>query len=379
MENPDQPVPPAGKHFGFNGGYQPDNDTSPLQSLAAMDATGADVLRHLAGWSQFGPEVSATEPVPLDFSSPLGAAPLWSRTASWDTRYLDLTAQGITPIMVVSRVPIWASTLHKCADAMYRMRHNSECPAGWDTWHNYFPAPEYYAQWRQFAAAVATRYPLAIIEGQNEPYNFWNQHQKHPETYPNAVSSSVAADIQCQLYGAVKRVDPSRTVLSMAMFDVPYERRFIREAIDGAGRRCYDVLSFHAYPEGKTSFGANSIIARDMAQIRAARTDAGDVTPIWITETGYTFAPATSTDPDGQEQVYADASRRLYNRFQTMPDVYAVLFNTLRDQALENYKDPTRPERHYGFFYEDWTPKRRACEFVRISGGSYLGCPFPSG
>ncbi len=374
-ESPDQPVPPPGKHFGFNNGYAPVSDSSSAESLFALGATHADVLRHPFTWIDFGAEVSASQPVPADFADPLGAAPPGSLTASRDSRYLDLTAHGITPIMPVMWVPVWASTLHRCTDAAYRIRHRAECPTGWEGNRRYFPAPEYYPQWRQFVAAVAKRYPLAIIEGPNEPYNAWNAHQKDPKTYPNAISPSVAADVQCQLYGAVKTAAPSSTVLSMAMHDAPYERTFIADAQSAKGQRCYDVLSYHEYP-GLPPFGAGSRLARDMADVRAARSAAGDTTPIWITESGYSFVPAETDDPDAWEQTYADASRRLYNRFVTMPDIRAVVFNTLRDRSYEAYKDPTKEGYHYGFFYEDWTPKRRGCEFVRMARGTYPGCPF---
>jgi hypothetical protein len=259
---------------------------------------------------------------------------------------------------------LWASTLHQCSDVTYQALHPQECPANWQQGQHQ-PAPEYYPQFRAWVAAMTRRYPLAIVEGANEPYLGWN-HKQAGEGYPHAVDATTAGDIQCQLFQAVRSVD-NRTVLSMSMNDAPYEQTFIARA-----SACYDALSFHAYP-GQTTFGAGSKLATHSRNVRDARAAAGDTKPIWVTETGYAFVPSGNAADDAYwENQYADASRRLYNRIVTMSDVQAVMFHTLRDAPQgQTIADP---EHWFGFFYDDWTPKPRGCTFVARHGGTWPGC-----
>jgi hypothetical protein len=345
-ESPDQPVPKPGKAWGFNLGYEPEGDTSPASSLQAMTALGVTHLRYAMHWRAFS-DTSPGQPIPKEMrETTLGNAPPGSSLRQYDGTYLDLTARDITPVIIVMSVPIWASTLHDCADPMYQWLHGEQCPSGW-TEGQHFPAPEYYPQWRAWTAAVAARYPRALIEGPNEPDHAW------AAAYPGAVSARTAADIQCQLFGAVRSVD-NRTVLSMGLYDPSYERAFIAPA-----KACYDVFSFHTYPGYTTNLGPGSSLAKAFDALRTTRGSAGDAKPIWVTETGF-----NSSD----EAKYAPVARRLYNRLVTMPDVAGVLFHTLRDSPAPGDDD------RFGFFDRWWTPKARACLFVAGHGGTWPGC-----
>ena len=209
---PDQPIPYANKPFGFNHGYQPYGDSTPDRSLAAMAATGATIERGVVPWIGMT-GTNASQPVSPEFlSTPMGGARVDSSLHSWDQRYLDLLEHDITPIIGVGYVPIWASTLYQCMNDTYRLLHLSQCPDGW--WEGHLlPHPSFYPQWRAYVAAVARRYPQAIIEGPNEPDLQWTGHQAGPMAgaYAGAVDANTAATIQCQLYSAVRSGLPERS------------------------------------------------------------------------------------------------------------------------------------------------------------------------
>lgn len=361
-EEPNQPVPPPGKAFGFNHGYQPPGDATPDASLTAMRALRVTHLRYAVNWAN----VTSGRPgevVGWEFREPVGTLPESNWVGQLDRTYLDLRANDITPVLMAWDAPLWASTFYKCLDPIYQVTHISACPVGWtnnDLAH--FPHRDFYAQFREFVVAVARRYPDAVIEGHNEPDYPWMVN------YPNKVSSTTAGEIQCQLYQAVRSVD-QRPVLSMSPIRASYATGFIARA-----KSCYTGYSFHVYPDlddpanPSDGFGENSGLARVFADLRSARFASGDTAPIWITETGYAFPPDRNL-----EDVMAHSSRRLYNKLITMPDVAGVLFHTLRDGFEEGL---TRSDRHWhwGFNYEDWTPKGRMCTFVAMAGTSYSGC-----
>jgi hypothetical protein len=357
-------VPTPGKGWGFNLGYQPDGDTAPATSLQAIAAVGANRLRDAIPWQAFV-GTSPGQPVTPEMRTPVGQAPAGSSLVRWDQEYLDLTSRGTTPIFILSDVPLWASTLHDCQGMLYSLLNSSRCSnLGAE---ELYPDPQFYPQWQQWIAAMAARYPKAVIEGPNEPYVAWNAHQRDGSTFSNAVDPTTAGDIQCQLDQAV-RSGGGQTVLSMSMSDANYERGFIARA-----HACYDGLSFHAYPYAHaigddTYFGQGSGLAQEFASLRSARTSAGDTTPIWVTETGYSYVPGSSAATTAAWQnTYADASRRLYNRLSTMSDVAAVMFHTLRDDPgpYAPVNDPSSTAYHFGFFNKDWTPKPSGCYFTQ--------------
>ena len=354
-ESPDQPVPAPGTRFGFNLGYRPPGDASPQRSLDALAATGAQLLRYPVAWRGFE-DSSADEVVTEEMRRPPEDLAPDSGLRRLDERYADLLAHGIRPVIVLGDVPPWASRQYRCLRPAYAALYPRRCPWGWQR-RQHFPASEYFGQWREFVAWAAARWPRARIEGPNEP----------DRDSPAAPPPGAAAAIQCELYAAVAGAVP---VLSTAVTDPGYVRDFVPAA---AG--CYDAYSFHPYPSG-TDFGAGSPLARRFAALREARSAAGDTTPIWVTETGYSFVPSGDGERDGHwEAVYADATRRLYNRLATMEDVGAVLLHTLRDRPIRAHSDRDDPEYHFGLFYEDWRPKPRACHVVGAAGGAWPGCP----
>jgi hypothetical protein len=370
-EEPNQPVPAPGKPWGFNHDYQPNGDSTLDTSLDAMGALGVTHLRFGVSW-QTWPTASATQPVPAELYTAPGDPNVGIGLRELDDKYLGLLARGITPVMILGNVPLWASTLYRCQDTAYRLTHMSKCLNDWQNGTHHMPAPEFYPQWRAWVTRMTERFSQAIIEGPNEPDLAWRRN------YAERVPASQAAEVQCQLHQAVRSVDSTRKVLSMSMADASYERSYIP-----AARGCYDAFSFHPYPGGEldanqnVKLGEGSKLARLFRDLRGIRSSAGDTTPIWVTETGWSLIPK-SNDPAFNsywEERYSDAARRLYNRLATMGDVRAVMFHTLRDKPGPAYTKRTDLEYHFGFFRDDWTAKKRACHFLAMRGSSWSGCP----
>ena len=362
LESPDQPIGDGDKLFGFNLGYQPPGDADPAASLAAMRATGVQVLRYPVPWRAFK-RTSPSQPVTEEMRADPATLPGTSTLRAYDRRYEDLVAAGITPLIILGDVPVWASLQYRCTGPLYAALNPSRCPSGWAD-RTLFPAREFYPQWRAFVAWAAQRWPQARLEGPNEPD--W-AYREDPDTAP---SPGAAAEIQCELHRAAKAVD-DRPVVSSAVSEPWYARGYL-----GRAKGCYEVYSFHPYPQ-TTELGAGSPLAYQFDALRTRRAEVGDTTPIWVTETGYAFVPGDLRPDDAAEReaAYADATRRLYNRLTTMDDVTAVLLHTLRDHPVEGRDDRANAEYHYGLFYEDWQPKPRACTVVGLAGGAWPGCP----
>lgn len=370
QENP--AVPPVDKPFGFNVGYPhlsgPIADALKQQTFDALRDVGATVDRNAMAIKWMYPP-SAENPFSAMMQAPFGQAPEDSYVDLLDEKYLELRARGITPVWAIQDVPGWASTLHQCAKPVYKLQHSAECPDNWnDINHSrHYPAPEFYGVWRQWVAWAAARYPEGVIEGPNEPDWVWEWHNSHAKTFPWGVTPQVAAQIQCQVHAATHSV--GRPAGSASLMGTSGAADYLAKFVPAA-KGCYDYFSFHPYPE-TTSLGAGSIFAAKFHRLRTARNAVGDTTPIWVTETGYHYTPTGNATTDAaNEQTYADATRRLYNRLATMPDVGAVVFHTLRDDPANGNPG----ERWWGFFRQDWSPKPRACYFVTIFGQTRPGC-----
>lgn len=365
-EGSGQPVPAPGKGFGFSLGVLAAGDPDPSRGITALRRVGATHYRFNIHWNNTTGPTSPQKPVPDDLRSPLGQART-PKLRSYDAVYTALVAARITPIIILFDAPRWASTLKSCADGFYAVSHPRECPPGWNG-GNHLPHRDAYPQYRAWAAAVAERYPKAVLEGHNEPDLQWDGRNQSPGSYPQAVAPEQAAEIQCELRRAIPA---PRKLLSMSMSSATYAGPFVAKA-----KGCYDAFSFHPYPGGE-DLGAGSVFARRWAGLREARRAAGDETPIWVTETGRAFTPSPGRPTPGpeDEQALADMSWRLYDRIAGMPDVDVVLFHTLRDAPTEHLADPRDPEHWFGFFDTQWRPHLRACRFLQPGTPALGPCP----
>ncbi|WP_320670754.1 glycosyl hydrolase [Patulibacter defluvii] len=383
----DQPVPVSGKLLGVALGADPDRTGGQLTSaIAAMQAAGITHYRDSISWNDFRGYVSPTVPVPSFFdpvTTPIGTTTgVPAELISLDRRYTALVSAGITPVYTNTGAPVWSSRYAPCAKngTLWATLNYSLC-AQWLSYgsskQGYHPTAAFYPQFQLWVKAVARRYPAAIIEGWNEPDGQFRGQTTAWGWQGIASQPEELAEEHCQLYAAVKSVDPNRIVLSPAFGDTegtPWYIPGFTTAV-GSDRTCWDRFSLHAYV-GTTITGDDTPLARLFQITRDARSGISDTTPIWVTEFGlsttdkaHSSQPANNTEADQKAVV-----RGLYNKFMAMSDVQAAFPFSLRDNWDIDAGTSTSPKWGYGLARTDWTPKLAFCHFVGQAGNTYTGC-----
>jgi hypothetical protein len=365
----DQPVPPPnGKVLGFNSAL--------FHSLlpAAVEAdtgrrAGASFQRYGVAWRylQTSPNLPPLGP---DTGRPLGSARAGGELAQADAIYLELTGRRMTPVIMLGEAPPWAAGYGNC----FWLDLICKAYAGL---RRLVPNGAHLGDWQRYAAAVATRYPKAVVETWNEPNvsPFWLPFR------PNPVHM---AQMQCRAYAAAKASPGRNTVLSpgFAVFTSPRSdgsplfKDYLAALYRTSAGGCWDGFSAHVYTGGQTTLGAGSAFAKIMYAIRAGRAWAGDTSPIWVTETGSKSAAGAASEAGAlTEAGQASLNRRLYNRFATMSDIHAIGFHSLRNAPTVELLGRTGvPDYHFGFLRENLHPKPIFCWFVAQSGSRYTGC-----
>jgi hypothetical protein len=215
-----------------------------------------------------------------------------------------------------------------------------------------YPTAAHLQDLANFVTALARRYPGVIFETWNEP---------NLDRGPQAAGGALIGKMQCAVWQAAKAQPQPATVLSAAFGDFRGEdatRAYLRDFYS-TGSGCFDHLSVHTYNGATNSFGAGSPLAGHMQIFRDARIEAGDTSPIWITEFGFT----TSRDADWHvsETNQAALTWAEYNKLLTMPDVEAALVHTLRDQK-------TQADPGFGWIRTDASLKPVFCDFSARAG-----------
>lgn len=357
-ESPDQPVPaPGGKVFGFNASLYLSGQSTPEEELDAARAAGANIHRLPVSWAWLQPTPETPLPAPEQTADPNTAA------GQIDRFYVAALARGIKPVFITYWAPRWATRYARCGLLDFG------CQSIANSKHKLVPEPAYLDEYENFVAAVKTRWPRAIIESWNEPDLYWGD-PSYKGSRAFSASPEYFKEIQCAAYRGSKRVNAD--VVVAAGWSMLRGAEYVRRVYAAGGDSCWDVANVHAYPDGQTDFGPNSALAYVMDKLRQFRQAYGDTSPILVTETGYT---TTGGDPVS-EATQADATRRLYNRFVTMPDTLGVVFHTLRDAPLDEYpyNDWRSREYGYGFLRGDWTAKPVYCDFVAAAGNSNSRC-----
>jgi hypothetical protein len=353
----------TGKLFGFNTGLSSwSSGISIEQEAALIRNVGGNAQRMNIQWKRVEPARDQLNESAL----------------AWvDAMETELRANGMRAILTVWEAPRWATDLCPVNDLV--------CIG--DTEPRFSPPKEMdIDEYASFLAWVARRYPEAAIETWNEPNikGFWNANP-----WPDAARM---ARMQCAAYDAIKDANPSTTVLAPGLAFVsppptlgktsyPY-LEFLRSLYQQMGRVCWDALSIHIYA-GTSIDGPDSVAAKAFRVYRNLRSQYGDTTPIWITETGAT----TSGNGEGgrarfKPEEQRDINRAAVNEFLSTPDVGAVIIHTLRDRPLEEYDDPNDPKNgdQYGLGLLDDgvgptpSPKPAYCHFIWVVGGIYPGC-----
>lgn len=372
-ETIDQPIPKPGRRFGFSSNLSFQIPAAmrfpvtPAQETSLGQTAGADSARVSAPWKYL--QYEATSPL----FGPTRTANDSAEIKRIDDRYDELVARGMTPVIIAQHAPKWASRFASCplgdvSCNAYSQQH------GWDD--VYFPDAAHLPQWKAFVEALTRRYPLAVIEGWNEPnvcYGEtgaaagWCGQQWTPG--PEEFNS-----INCAAYQAVKAAAPGRTFVGPSLLLSGAARYdFVNRVFYAGGKNCWDVYNVHIYFNGESTFGTGTAFASNINRVRGLKSYYGDTDPIWLTESGWATA-GTGWEATVTEAVQADAAARLYNKVMSLPDVTGLFFHTLRDAPAPDLQDSGDIERYYGFLHEDSTPKPAYCMFVARSGHTYAGC-----
>jgi hypothetical protein len=352
--------PPAGRYFGFHE----DSYGSPVHGWSAGDVAavghgaGANSQRINVDWATVEPRRDKWDPS------------AWARYASM---YNALIARGMRPVITVGLTPKWA----RDPGAPRLCQSTDGC--------RYPPADDMLAQWAQFVAQVAQRFPqAAAIEIWNEPNlkGFWKPYPD-PARYARLVSAS---------YSAIKQVNPGMRVLAGALAPTQTEKRnlgghiiqwpmrsFLAQAYAASPsiKDHLDGISFHMVYQS-LDYGAGSLFAKAFDDVRLVSRQNGDQgIPLWITEDAL-----TTSGPNAYNQAQQAAGLlRQYRRTMTMPDVQGFIIHTLMDQYLWKPSDP-----NFGMgvisSWSTFVPKQAYCAFAgRVATTApYGGCPkIPSG
>lgn len=318
--------------FGFNENYPFLLDGATLEEKVELTAAAGGTLAHTSlDWRCFEP-----------------ARDVWDEEC-WSAHqafYDQALAAGVTPLFSLIAAPEWAWA-HPC-----RRRVSANCVMP--------PARSEDDEWREFAGAVAGRFPQAIFEVWNEPNqtSFWNGRPQ-PARYAELVRLA---------YRAVHRGSPTATVLAGAVVGTNQttsktfgSSKYLRSAFrSGKGlRRNMDGLSFHLY--GLTQgLGRDDYFSKTTSRIRklAQRYLAPERRNLWITETGTSTKPPERQSARRQKSllwgVWRNLDRRrifeglVFHRLiqpketSEVPWQYGAAWTRYR--PLDDYPDPIKPK-----------------------------------
>jgi polysaccharide biosynthesis protein PslG len=321
--------------YGFN------TYTTP-QTVLEQRTVGVSTTRLFVNWP-------TVEPAPGQWD--------WQ---SSDDQYGQITAGGLRPLIVAFAAPCWARPSTDCSNP------NATGP----------PDPTYDAAWSDYIRQLATRYPAAVgIEIWNEPNldQFWLP-RPDPVRFTQLLSEA---------YRAVKAVSPTMPVISGGLLlDPPLSGQpvesdtvFLSLMYAAGAKRWMDGLGVHVYPvdyDLLTPTQWDPQAMRDwLGRIEAVRTGAGASSePLWITEMGVSTATQADWPPAATPEAQATDLIEMLHIAQDMPDVAAVVIQSLQDQD-PGYADPNNAiNTGWGVFSADWTPKPAACALSRAFGGS---------
>jgi Cellulase (glycosyl hydrolase family 5) len=335
------PAAGAPSHFGFNEPV-PGTAIKPDDAIRLTRLVGGNMIRATVDWRIMEPQRDYT---------PSG---YWE----YHRGIVDqMLAAGIRPMLVLGYAPAWARNGRgrRCGDAPGCLYPPADTKA-------------MNREWREFVTKAAQTFPEAVLEIWNEPN--WPTFWAKPS--PNRF-----AELQAIAYRAIKRVDPSITVLSGGLSgvlvnvkevrgDIPIGP-FLKKAYRGKHslRRFHDGISLHSYAQGELATGVGTETGRRMATMRRLQRKFNDDAPIWITETGISTG---GPDGVGADQQAAGILNRIDN-FSSRDNVAAVLVANLVDGGVPSWGSGL------GIVQQgSLDPKPAFCALVVRAGSTYRGC-----
>ena len=285
------------------GAVSPSSEPSDAdRTIADVQALGAQVVRLEVPWWAFQP----------NDAQHISARP----QAYLDRLAADARAAGIRLIATVEASPCWASSAPRALLAACRPTRRGKA--------NSWP-PSRASDYAAFVAYLAARYggALAAIEIWNEPDQVNEAYFAGPHKAPRYAAVLRAA------YPAIKRANPGVQVLAGSL--VGSNGAFLRSLYAAGIKGFYDGLSVHFY---------NLTIA-SLRAIHQTQAAAGDGTPLWLDEFGW--SSCWPRERIQQEQACVTAGIQGLNLANTMralartPYVAAAVVYKLQDSGAESF------------------------------------------
>ena len=275
---------------------------------ADISRLGADAQRFVVDWSlveRFPPQNGRHR---YDFSL-------------FDEMYQADVRHGVRPFLQLLNAPDWAAQANEASGAF------SNPP----------PDRAHLADWGEFAAAVATRYPEAVgIEVWNEPNltAFWGSESAN--TPPDPVRYTELLKVA---YDSIKKVRPNLPVVGGALSsnentlpggNISYVD-FLAAMLKHGAATHMDGFSIHAYP----AFGGLARVERVIDTVRGVLRSAGSRLPIWVTETGLSTLGRFAVSPRDQGRGLV----AIYRTLARMGDVKAMFIHNLVPSELDPHAE----------------------------------------
>jgi beta-glucosidase/6-phospho-beta-glucosidase/beta-galactosidase len=313
------------------------------QQTALADASQAEVIRIDIYWRRIEPD------------QPGVAHWDWGIVQRLDAFLDSLDGTDIDVVATVLEAPCWATA------------SPSACEAATST---IYP-PQNPRDYANFVAALVERYQgkIGYWEIWNEPNLtiFWDNPD--PVAYTALLQAA---------YPAIKAHDPDAFVLGGSLSPLDHATQidaftFLDGMYAAGARGFFDALSYHPYTDGMepTAYDAQHperSYAYAIPMLRNQMLQAGDDSPIWLTEVGWStvgtdcsncWTPELPTTEEEQAAYLAEA----VDIAQRWDYVEALLWYELTDTIFP--ADPTRLEYHFGLFTNDYRPKPAAEVFAR--------------
>ena len=328
------------------------------------DNTAADVTRQLDLLAATGANSARVD---VAWSSLQTSGP-----SSWNSTYTGkidalvegAVARGLSLVMTLTETPCWASSapatlVQDCAGAY------------WERGVTRY-APRDAADFARAAGWLAQRYGsrIAAVELWNEP-NYVGTDGYSP--FVAADRPAAYAALVKAAYPAVKAAAPGLPVLAGAMSfsDDVFLKALYAHGVQGS----YDGVSVHPYnewrapgaPHDPTWYKYDYVMG--LEKVRATMLAAGDSSPVWITEMGWTdclLGYSRWCVTADQQATYLAAAATMTTRW---PWVRAFLAYNLRDKGT----DRTYTEDNFGLVRRDYTPKPALAALTTAFGALRAG------
>jgi hypothetical protein len=256
-------------------------------------------------------------------------------------------ARGISLVLTLNETPCWASA----APASLKLACTGSY---WNRGVTRYP-PTNVADYAWAARWVAARYGTRVAA-----LELWNEPNYNHDGYSPLIATDRAATYAAMVraaYPAAKAAAPALPVLvgALSFGDDTFLKALYARGIG----RVHDGISVHPYNEWRAPGAAHDAryymydYVQGLTAIHAAMLAAGDRSPVWITELGWTTC-ALGTGrwcvTQQQQASYVAAAATMAARW---PWVRAFIAYNLRDKGT----NPADSEHNFGLVRRDYTPK----------------------